>query len=129
MLVPLGGGAGRGYTLVPVSFLSLLDFNFLMQKVSTIKIEKAFARFDRRVGSNGWRGQCCYMNSPQRPLRPVSLSGKTPISLPSPVVLEYGSSSLTGYSGPRFGTVYYRHRPRKVLNNEEGGANFSLVVS
>ena len=50
MLVSLGGGAGRGNALDPVTYfwLLLLEFNFLTQQVSTINIKRALTRFDRR---------------------------------------------------------------------------------
>ena len=60
MLISLGGGAGRWYALdpVPISLVIITRFStFLTQKVFTINIKGAFARFDCRVESSGGRGR------------------------------------------------------------------------
>ena len=48
------------------------------------------------------------LNPPLRTLRLVSLMGKTQTSLPSSVVLEYGSDILSRIFGSPSEPVYYR---------------------
>ena len=92
----------------PASILYLLslDFNFLTQKVSTINIKKALARFDRPVGSSGGRGKdgeaMLLPELSTTDFAPCIPDGKAPTSAPSCAVLVYGSDILTRIFGSSF---------------------------
>ena len=58
MLVSLGGGAGRSYTLHPYRFIVIITRVHFFNAESTNDLhKKALAKFDYRVGTSDGRGK------------------------------------------------------------------------